>query len=182
VKIARPADDEPLDAQAIDLLERRAARLRERPAQGEEEALLAVAEFSMGEERYAIALTEVRNAMRLHGVTPVPLTPAHVLGILRHEGRIVPVYSFASLLGVRGWRLDPEVLLVVEPRGAPLCAVDVEQIPKATTLSVSVVEQARARAGDEPIVEVTTKDLRRIHLVDRLSTLLDRAGRASGVR
>jgi purine-binding chemotaxis protein CheW len=93
----------------------------------------------------------------------------------------VSVFSFASLLGVRGWRRDPEVLLVVEPRAGHLCALDAEQIPKASTLPLAVVEQARARAAT-PILEVTTPDLRRVHLVDQLAALLEGAGRTDVVR
>ena len=175
-------DEETPAARAI--LERRAEILRQprADARAEDEAVLSIAEFSVGDERYALVLGELRAAMRLTGVTPVPLAPPHVVGIFRHEGQILPVFSFAALLGVPGWRRDPEVLLLVEPRGGQLCALDAEQIPIASTLPAAVVEQARARAGDQPVIDVTTADLRRIHLVQRLGALLERAGRAAVAR
>ncbi|HZO16751.1 MAG TPA: chemotaxis protein CheW [Polyangiaceae bacterium] len=175
-------DSETPETRAI--LERRAEILRQPRAdtRAEDEAVIAIAEFSVGDERYALVLGELRAAMRLAGVTPVPLAPPHVVGIFRHTGQILPVFSFASLLGVPGWRRDPEVLLLVEPRAGQLCALDAEHIPVASTLPVAVVEQARARTGDQPVLDVTTPDLRRIHLVQRLGALLERAGRAAGAQ
>ena len=117
-----------------ELLVRRAERIRQKPAEAEDENLLWVAEFPVGEETYALPLDTLRAAVPLKMVTPVPLSPPHVIGILRFQGQIVTALSLASLLGGRGWREDPAVLLVVDPGFGRLVALDCERIPKPSGL------------------------------------------------
>jgi purine-binding chemotaxis protein CheW len=156
------------------LLERRADRLREKPRDGaEEEALLWVAEFPVGEDSYALPLDTLRAAVPLRMVTGVPLSPPHVVGILRFQGQIITAMSLSSLLGGRGWREDPAVLLVVDPGlGGRLVALDCEQIPKPIGIPLALVEQARSRSSGA-VVEMTLPGLKQLNLID-LKRLLDR--------
>ncbi len=154
------------------LLERRAQRVRERPQDESEETVLWVAEFPVGEESYAIPLSMLRAAVPLRMVTPVPLSPPHVIGILRFQGQILSALSLASILGGRGWREDPAVLLVVDPGFGRLVALDCERIPKPTGYPHPLVAEARAR-NDGAIIELTLPGLRQVHLID-LQRLMDR--------
>jgi chemotaxis signal transduction protein len=154
------------------LLERRAERARVRP-RIEDEALLWLAEFPIGEEQYAIPLEALRAAVPLKMVTPVPLSPPHVIGILRFQGQILTALSLSSLLGGRGWREDPAVLLVVDPGvGGRLLALDCERIPKPVPLPHALVEEARARSTGA-VAEVTLPGLHQVNLLD-LRQLMDR--------
>jgi purine-binding chemotaxis protein CheW len=156
------------------LLERRAARVREKSTEVEEE-FLWVAEFPVGEETYAIPLDALRAAVPLRMVTPVPLSPPHVIGILRFQGQIITALSLASLLGGRGWREDPAVLLVVDPGFSKLLALDCERIPKPTGLPHALVEEARARATSA-VIEITLPEMKQVSLLD-LPRLMDGRGR-----
>jgi purine-binding chemotaxis protein CheW len=158
-----------------ELLDRRAERLREKPRGSEEESQLWVAEFPVGEESYALPLEALRAAVPLRMVTPVPLSPPHVIGILRFQGQILTALSLSSLLGGRGWREDPAVLLVVDPGlGGRLVALDCERIPKPVPLPLALVEEARARsAGAVAEVTLTANGLRQVNLLD-LRRLMDR--------
>ena len=169
---AQPLADEAFAPELNELLERRAARVREKPPAPEDESLLWVAEFPVGEDTYAIPLDLLRAAVPLRMVTPVPLSPPHVIGILRFQGQIVTALSLASLLGGRGWREDPAVLLVVDPGFGRLVAVDCERIPKPVGFPVKQVEDARAHAAGA-VAEVTLPGLRQVHLLD-LRQLMDR--------
>jgi chemotaxis signal transduction protein len=167
-----PRVPENVTEQQLELLERRAARLREKPPSESEEAVLWAAEFPIGEESYALPLEALRAAVPLKMVTPVPLSPAHVIGILRFQGQILTAMSLASLLGGRGWREDPAVLLVVDPgMGGRLFALDCERIPKPIPLPISAVEEARTRAKGA-FADVTLPGLRQVNLID-LRRLMD---------
>jgi chemotaxis signal transduction protein len=172
VKIT-PRTPEALTERQLELLERRAARLREKPRSDSDEAVLWAAEFPLGDESHAIPLEALRAAVPLKMVTAVPLSPAHVIGILRFQGQILAALSLASLLGGRGWRDDPAVLLVVDPGlGGRLFALDCERIPKPIPLPLPAVEEARARASG-PVAEVTLPGLKQVNLID-LRRLMDR--------
>jgi chemotaxis signal transduction protein len=157
--------EEAVPSELTELLERRAARVREKPDEAEDEALFLVAEFPVGEEIWAIPLESLRAAVPLRSVTPVPLSPPHVIGILRFQGQIVAALSLAALLGGRGWREDPAVLLVVDAGGGHLVAVDCERIPKPSGIPHALVAEARASSSGA-VVEVTLPGLRQIHLLD----------------
>ena len=155
-----------------DLLVRRAERARQKPTGAEEDNVFWVAEFPVGEETYAVSLDVLRAAVPLKMVTAVPLSPPHVIGILRFQGQIVTALSLASLLGGRGWREDPAVLLVVDPGFGHLVALDCERIPKPTAVPQAVVEQARARSTGA-VCELTLPGMRQVQLLDLLR-LMDR--------
>jgi len=165
-------DDAALDhIQAV--LARRAQRLSEPEPVDAEEDVTAVwlAEFEIGDECFALRLGALRSSIPLKLVTPVPLVPAHVLGILRYEGQLVCAFSLVSLLG-RAWRSDPSVLIVVQrPRGG-LVALDCERIPKPIKVPLSSIESAKQ--DGELIKVVTTPELRELRLID-LERLLERA-------
>jgi chemotaxis signal transduction protein len=148
-----------------ELLARRAERLKQREDRGEEEATLWVAEFPLGEERFALPLEALRAALPLRMVTPVPLSAAGVVGVLRFQGQVIAALSLASLLGARGWRHDPAVLLVLERGGGELVALDCEQIPRPVALPVRDVEAARGRQSGV-VLEVAAGEGRLVQLID----------------
>jgi purine-binding chemotaxis protein CheW len=164
MKISPRGFAEAQDAEVLRLLERRADRLREQSENAVEESVHWVAEFPLGEERYALPLEALRAALPLRMVTPVPLSSPHVIGVLRFQGQVLSALSLASMLGGHGWRQDPAVLLVIERGDGELCALDCESIPRPLGLPVGAVEAARTRA-EGPVLEVFTGE-QLIHLID----------------
>jgi chemotaxis signal transduction protein len=159
-----------------ELLTRRADRLRAPPPAPEEEHVFWAAEFPIGEERWALPLTVLRAAVPLKMVTPVPLSPPHLVGILRFQGQILSALSLSALLGGHGWRVDPAVLLVVDPGLGRLVALDCEAIPKPVALPLSQVQEAQARArGAVCELEAPGVAGSRLQLVD-LGALLSLGG------
>ena len=53
--------------------------------------LLEIVEFRLAQERYAIETAYVREVYPLEDLTPLPCTPAFVLGLVNVRGRILPV-------------------------------------------------------------------------------------------
>jgi chemotaxis signal transduction protein len=142
------------------------------PSAEAEGSLFWVAEFTLGGERYALPLAALRAAFPLKTLTPVPLAPPHVIGVLRHQGQILAALSLASLLGDLSWSRDPNMLLVVDPGWGELTVVDCGQIPTASALPLALVREAQARS-EAAVVDLNTPDHRRLHLID-LTRLLNR--------
>lgn len=158
--------EEVQDQEVRSLLDERAKRLSGRIDGTADETVLMVAEFPLGEERYAISLESLRAALPLRLVTPVPLSQPHVIGVLRYQGQVLAALSLAALLGGHGWRQDPAVLLVVDRGDGELCALDCEAIPRPLSLPAAAVETARTHA-DGPVTEVLLSTSRQIiHLID----------------
>lgn len=75
-----------------DILRRRARALARVPeAAPARTEVLEVLEFSVAPERYAVENRLVREVCPFKDLTPLPCTPAFVLGIVNVRGRLLPV-------------------------------------------------------------------------------------------
>jgi chemotaxis signal transduction protein len=135
-----------------------------------------VAQFELGGRRYALPLECLRATLPLRAVTFVPLSEAHVLGILRFQGQIISALSLAALLGNPGWRVDPTVLVVVDLGwGTPL-ALDCEQVPKVVAVSKEGLARAQ-RQGVGVLTPLLLSEGQPVQLIDPRQ-LLDRRAEA----
>ena len=139
----------------------RAERLR-RPLQAPEDEGHEgfVAFFELGDALFAFPLETLRAIVPLRGITPVPLAPPQVLGVVRYQRQLVAAFSLPALLGDRAWRCDPELLLIVERAPGRLVAVDCAEMPRTAQLA-----QARPERG-APLVNLALRDGREVRLVD----------------
>ena len=173
----RPRVPPDVDPAAREILARRAERLRAPAPAIVDEAVVWVAEFPVGEDRFALPLDRLRAVVPLRRVTPVPMARPHIIGILRYQGQIVTAVSLAALLGIRGWSQDPSVLMIVDPGWGPLTALDCEQIPKPSTVPARSL--AAARTGERAAVVEVTTGAHVVHVLD-LARLLDRRSGSRG--
>ncbi len=56
--------------------------------------------FSLGDERFAINVACMDRVVTLPLYTPVPYAGEHLVGIIGHRGRVVPVYDLAGAAGI----------------------------------------------------------------------------------
>lgn len=88
------------DAATDAVLRRRAeqlARLHIAPDSGDEVEVLTC---RLGSERYAVETRHLRSVQWAHAITPVPSTPAFVVGIVSVRGEIVTLLDLATMIGV----------------------------------------------------------------------------------
>jgi len=162
------SDDAAWDAVTAEdalLLDLRAQRLRALPAAQEAEGASWVAEFPIGQETYALPLEALRGCLPLRLVTPLPLAPPHVLGVVRFQGEIVTAFSMTMLLGARGWGADPFVLVVVKLAEGQTVALDCEQIPVQVEVPRSEMER-RSLSPGEVAAPVMVSGPRVLQLID----------------
>jgi len=82
----------------LDARARLLARVPDEPPRAGE--LLELVVFVLGGERYGIESRFVREVARLSRFTPVPGTPAFVLGVTNLRGEILALFDLRRLLGV----------------------------------------------------------------------------------
>lgn len=165
--------DEPSEAAATRVLERRAAALArphaEADAAGETLDLLV---FSVAGERYGVDARDVEDVLRLPEPIPVPFTPPAVLGVSAHRGRIIAVVDVARLRSGRDWR-DPEAgIVVVVGRDAPfgIRADAIEGVESAPAQAAA--PGGEAEREDNPVIRGVTD--RMVAIVDVEALIRDR--------
>jgi purine-binding chemotaxis protein CheW len=82
------------------LLARAQELAREEESTRMQEKTLRVVEFLLGQERYAVEASFVREVSHLKHLTPLPCTPAFVLGIVNVRGRILSVINLLEFFGL----------------------------------------------------------------------------------
>lgn len=98
---------------------RRAAALAEPPpteTQGQRLNLLA---FMLGNERYAVEVNHVREIYPLEQITPVPRTPAFVVGVFSARGRLISVIDLHAFFGLPRLGLTGSSKVIVVAASVP---------------------------------------------------------------
>ncbi|MCC6465407.1 MAG: chemotaxis protein CheW [Planctomycetes bacterium] len=92
------------------------------------DVLQAVA-FSIGGEEFVLDIACVEQIIRAVPVTRVPRMPEHVLGVINVRGKVVPVISGASRIGLEGDEKPRRVILCSrEGRRAGLLVDNVKEL------------------------------------------------------
>lgn len=96
------------------ILMARAKELAQPLKDRETSAALQVVEFLLGGERYAVEAAYVKTVHALTEITPVPCTPAFVLGIINVRGQIVTVIDIKKFfdLADKGITALSKVLII----------------------------------------------------------------------
>ncbi len=69
--------------------------------------------FALGDDAYAIGIDAVREILQTTAMTPVPLMPAFLRGVMNLRGAVVPVVNLGSRLGLRASDIGRRSCVVV---------------------------------------------------------------------
>ncbi|SMC20803.1 purine-binding chemotaxis protein CheW [Desulfacinum hydrothermale DSM 13146] len=84
--------------------------------------------FRMGERLCAVDLEATERLIRAAAPTPIPESPAHLLGVLNLEGILIPVLDLREYVGCATRPLDPDDRLLVLESGGKHTALVVEDV------------------------------------------------------
>lgn len=122
----------------------------------------------VGVEEYALPVRHVPEVAELGDVTPVPGSPAQVMGIRNLRGEVLPVFDMAVGLGAEGSGAPGRIVLAEDPRApARRCALAVDEV-----LEVAELEEAQEPVDSPLLSGAVLIDGRLVGLVD-VAALLD---------
>jgi purine-binding chemotaxis protein CheW len=127
--------------------------------------------FSLGEEEYALPITQVHEIIRWTEPRSVASDEAWVRGVISLRGKIVPVYDLAARLGLPSERPEHAKIVIVET-ASDMAGVIVDDVEEVLTVDVDALDTVPA-AGD-PAIEAIAK------IEQRLVVLLDPVGLFGG--
>jgi purine-binding chemotaxis protein CheW len=137
--------------------------------------MLHLLTFALDREEFGIPVTQVREVIRVNGITRVPQVPAHVRGVTNLRGRILAVVEIRTRLGLAEAVVGPASrIVVVEVRGRVLgLLVDrVSQVTKVPAESVAPPPDEVVTAETDFLTGVARWDSRLIMLLDLDKVLL----------
>jgi len=128
--------------------------------------------FSLGEEEYALPITQVQEIIRYTEPRAVASEAAWIKGVISLRGKIVPVCELSTRLGLSAERAANAKIVIVETDGGT-AGVIVDEVEEVLTVQSDALDTVPA-AGSNCIDAVAKID-------DRLVILLNPEGIFSGV-
>ena len=93
--------------------------------------------FRLAQQRYALRLDAVDRVIRAVAVTPVPETPAIVLGLINLAGQLLPVFSLRRCLGLPDRPIRPQDQFVIVRTSRLTVAMVVDEVRGLSRLDVT---------------------------------------------
>ena len=140
---------------------------------GETSSTRQLVVFALGDEEYALPITQVQEIIRYTEPRAVASEQAWLRGVISLRGKIIPVCDLASRLGLRADGPGRANIIVVETDGG-IAGVVVDVVEEVLTVDDSQLEPLPG-AGLAVIDCVAKID-------DRLVVLLDASGIFSGAQ
>jgi purine-binding chemotaxis protein CheW len=122
--------------------------------------------FSLGEEEYALPITQVHEIIRYTEPRSVASSDPSVRGVISLRGKILPVYDLATRLGVEHADVSEAKIVIVET-AQDMAGVIVDDVEEVITIDAEQI-------GEAPIGGRGIDGIAKIG--DRLVVLLDPEG------
>ena len=133
-----------------------------------DEALQLVT-FRLADEEFGIDIKKVQEINRMIGITKIPNAPAYVEGVVNLRGKIIPIFSLRTKLGLGRTDRDKATrIMVVEIEGRILGFI-VDSVSEVLRIQDPKIEAPPSVTGtnDSAYIEGV------INLADRILMLLD---------
>jgi purine-binding chemotaxis protein CheW len=124
--------------------------------------------FSLGEEEYALPITQVHEIIRYTEPRSVAAKDPSVRGVISLRGKILPVYDLAARLGLQHERTAGEAKIVIVETADDMAGVVVDDVEEVITIDGDALDEAPT-AGASCIDGIAK-------IGDRLVVLLDPEG------
>jgi purine-binding chemotaxis protein CheW len=128
--------------------------------------------FSLGEEEYALPITQVQEIIRYTEPRAVASEAAWIRGVISLRGKIIPVCDLAARLGLESQGGERANIVIVETETGT-AGVIVDDVEEVITVQASQLETVPAAGAD--FIEAVAK------IDDRLIVLLNTSGVFAGV-
>jgi purine-binding chemotaxis protein CheW len=93
--------------------------------------------FLLDGRRYALPMDSVERVIRAVAVTPVPEVPEYVLGLINMAGRILPVVSLRTCLGLPDRPVRPDDQFVIVRTSGLTVALVVDEVRDLCAVAAS---------------------------------------------
>ena len=138
-------------------------------SQKEQQELLQLVSFKIGDEEFGVDILSVQEINRMSQITKVPNTPEFIEGVINLRGRIIPVIDLRVKLGMTKKEHGKNTrIVVVELKGQTMGFI-VDEVSEVLRIPKEITEAPPDMVGDVSCDYITSIG----KLEDRLLILLD---------
>lgn len=129
-----------MDSVAAEILRRRAESLATEAVEDSADDRMPLLLFRLGDEWYAVKVSDVREIFQEYAVTPVPCVPGFILGVVNIRGEIISVTDVAVLMGLDVGAPGEDAPAIVIQNEEATTAMVVDEIGDIVEVPVDGVE------------------------------------------
>lgn len=126
--------------------------------------------FTLGNEEFGVDISEVREIVRLIGITYLPKAPKFIEGVVNLRGQVVAVIDLAKRLGISSKPRGENTRIIVVELGENTVGMIVDSVSEVLRLSSEYIEEV-PQIIDTEVPEHYIRGVGK--LKDRLLVLLD---------
>ncbi len=130
--------------------------------------------FSLGTERYALPLLDVKEVIAVPEFTPIPFTPSHFLGMMNLRGQVISVIDLRLKFGMKPQPSTETSVIICDFSSVTVGVVvdSINSVLSCTTDQIQPKPQIESSKKTEYIMGVTKADDRLVVIID-ISKALD---------
>jgi purine-binding chemotaxis protein CheW len=103
--------------------------------------------FSLGNEEYAVSITQVKEIIQYKGATKIPSTPEYMEGVINLRGKVIPVIDLALRLDLAAAKASDKRALIIETAEREIGLV-VDEVSEVVRIQDSAIEPAPPGTGN----------------------------------
>lgn len=121
--------------------------------------------FCLGNEEYAVAISQVKEIIQYKGATKVPNVPEYMEGIINLRGKVIPVIDLALRLDLAAGKAGGKRVLIIEAAEKEIGLV-VDEVSEVIRLQDDAIEPAPTGIGNSYIRGIGKDENRLLILLD----------------
>ena len=106
----------------------------------EDNALLQLVTFVIGEEEFGIDILKVQEIIRIMDITKVPSSPPHVEGVINLRGKVIPVIDLRSRFNMEHHPHDSHTRIIVIELHGMIVGFVVDAVSEVLRIQSNTVE------------------------------------------
>ncbi len=111
--------------------------------------------FRLDNEEYCVWIRSIKEIIRPPEITPIPRSPADILGLISLRGTIVPIFNIRRRLGLPGGSVGPKSRIVVVVLDAGPVGMVVDHVTEVISMDPNALEPPPPTMGEREASLVT---------------------------
>ena len=97
--------------------------------------------FSIGDERFAMDISDVHEINRFEQINRMPDLPEHILGVIDLRGIVIPVINLAGKLGIQGRDVTKDTRIIIVGFNGEKVGILVDKVSEVLRVSDNSLER-----------------------------------------
>lgn len=103
--------------------------------------VLQLVGFTVGEEKFAIDISEVHEINRFEQISRIPDLPDHVMGVIDLRGMVIPVINLAEKLGIQNQDVTKDTRIIVIGLNGDKTGILVDSVSEVIRVSMNNLDR-----------------------------------------